>query len=240
MGYVFQRPAQYFGTVIKKEYLNTKTIKLDIKSESTENFSFIPGQFINLKVDQFIYRPYSIASYTDILPLISLILTVTHNGMGSNYVKSLNLGDSVSFIGPSGRFVLPEPIDKYLLFLATGTGLAPILPMLQKLIEMKSDSEIELYVGFRTDNDIFEEAFLKACETKLEYFKYYICISQPSQKWTGKYGRITDFYKVKDVNNTQCFICGNPLMVSDMIDRLKKSNIPENKIFYEKFVLYGN
>ena len=239
MAYVFPRPAQYSGKVAKKEYLNNKTIKLDIVSEKPEKFFFFPGQFINLKVNQFIYRPYSIASYIDRLPIISIILTVAHEGLGSNYVKSLNIGDPVSFIGPSGRFVLPDELYKYLLFLVTGTGLAPILPMLQQLTELKTNSEIELYVGFRNEDDIFEESFLKSCESKLKNFKYHICISQPSQIWAGFQGRITGFYKIIDIENTQCFICGNPEMVTEVIERLKLMGINKTRIFHEKFVLFG-
>ena len=234
---IFPRPLLYSGTVIGKTYLNAKTVKLEIKVENPAGFSFIAGQFINLKVSQYAFRSYSIASFTGLAPVISIILTVAHDGLGSNYVKLLKTGDSVDLIGPSGRFVLPEHLEKNLLFLITGTGLAPIIPMLYELMQARPDSEIELYLGFKNDEDVFEEDFLKTCINKFKSFKYYMCVSRPSPKWTGLTGRITDFYKVKGMNNTQSFICGNPDMVSDMLNRLKLLGIAENKIFYEKFVV---
>ena len=75
-------------------------------------------------------RPYSIASPPSNRCAIELLFNLVPGGPGSTFLFSLQSGDPVSFRGPAGTFVLRDYPDRRLLFVATGTGIAPIRSML--------------------------------------------------------------------------------------------------------------
>ena len=96
---------------------------------------FQAGQFVSFEVPKPglpfpVTRPYSIASPPSDRYVIDLLLNLVPGGPGSTFLFSLQSGDPVSFRGPAGTFVLREYRDRRLLFVATGTGLAPIRSML--------------------------------------------------------------------------------------------------------------
>lgn len=238
MAKVFSIPKKVTGLVASTEYLNSKI--LQIKITPKQKFVFYPGQFISLKVGENTFRSYSIAS-SEKENYISLIVAVGHKGVGANYLKNLEVGDEVNFIGPAGRFVLPKVSLNNLVFIATGTGLAPIISMLNTLCENKCSSKVTLYFGIRNKTEEFYFEKIKGYKAMLKNFSYLTCYSREHIEVTetSKRGRVTDFLEdcVEDKQNTQIFICGNPSMVNDVNNILNKAQVPKNNVFYEKFTL---
>ena len=229
-----------FIITIKLQQLNAITVKADFDLVEPKEINFVPGQFISLSVGNGLFRSYSICSDHKEKNKMSIVLTVAHNGAGSNYVKTLKQGDQVVFVGPSGRFTLAESLSSELLFMVTGTGIAPVISMLKKLIDTKSPAKICLYFGLKTDTNIFFADFLAECKRKLVYFNYVICVSNPTTAWKGPVGRITDFYKIYNVNAVQAYICGNPNMCTDVMKLLKDRGVSDDRIFHEKFTVSVN
>jgi ferredoxin-NADP reductase len=148
------------------------------------------------------------------------------------------VGDSVEFIGPSGRFVLPETLLDNLTFIVTGTGIAPILSMLDSLNNIKTTSNIKLYFGVRDKSELFKVDQLEHFKNTMQHFDYFLCFSQDVPEDLSKVsvkGRVTDV--VEMVANTQYFICGNPYMVADMHSKLLNKGVIHTNIFHEKFTI---
>lgn len=225
--------------VKNKIFLNEKTVQVDFELMTPPSMPFLPGQFITLKVADAAFRAYSICSDSTKPNVITIVLTVVHDGLGSNYIKNLNVGDLVSFVGPSGRFVLSEEKKGEILFLATGTGFSPVMSMIYKLIEQHYGGRVRLYVGFRNETDIFGMDVIDLAEQNLKDFEYNFCISDPSPKWKGLKGRITEYYKIEYPEQTQVYICGNPYMVSEVTTALMERGVPDENIFHEKFTVSG-
>ena len=219
----FPKPKRYLAEVSDLVYLNAKTLLLTFELEEPETIEFLPGQFINIDVGNGLYRAYSICSDADVKNKISVVLTVAHDGVGANFLKSRKVEDTIVFIGPSGRFVLHEPFKQNILFLVTGTGIAPIIPMLHEISRKTHESKIKVYFGLRSHEDIF-------FADKLKDFEHYICLSQVN-------GRITRFYRVDDVTATQVYVCGNPNMVSEVVEQLHGLGVPDDSVFQEKFIV---
>jgi len=237
MPIIYPRQKLYTASVKNKTFLNDKTIQLDIHLENPDTMDFIPGQFISLKVSDSSFRAYSISSSNKDNQNISIILTVAHSGVGSNYVRGLKIGNAIHFIGPSGRFHLAEKVTQEIIFMVTGTGIAPVLSMLNELISQSCTSKINVLFGLRSEEDIFAEDFLQECFQKLPNFEYKICISNPSDNWTGLKGRITDFYKIDSPADVQTYICGNPFMVEDVVKLFKHAGVTESQLHREKFTV---
>src|SRR5262245_11565313 len=95
---------------------------------------FQPGQFVSclLPVDGEIIRPYSIASSPEESQRLELLLNLVPGGPGSRHLFGLRPGATVRFTGPWGIFVCAEAPATEAVFIAEGTGIAPIRPMLRR------------------------------------------------------------------------------------------------------------
>ena len=217
--------------IIDKKYLNHAV--LEVKFKSLVEINPKAGQFNSFRIGQ-AFRSYSIASIEP-FNIFKCIISVGHIGIGSDYFKSCSIGDIVEFIGPSGKFFLSEVFKKNILFLATGTGLAPFIPMFNRITKVKEfNSKVTLYFGVKSEKDLFYIEILEDLKSKNNWFTYNICLSQENN---NKYlnGRISDKYRIEDVNNTQVYLCGNPYMVEENIEKLKRIGLLEEDIFHEKF-----
>ncbi len=226
----------YQVKLVTKYMLNSRDLFVEYSLVNPTEMHFIPGQFINLNVAENTYRAYSIASPANEIIKLGFVISVDQPGIGANYLKNSQIGDQTKIIGPSGRFILPQNLFRDLVFVATGTGLAPYIPIFHKLVEQKYLGKIKLYFGARNETELF---FID----KLDYFKqnlnleYIICLSQPSAEWSQPMGRVTDLFDKNDVVNKQFFLCGHPAMIDDMQNVLLSSKVDKSNIFHEKFTV---
>ena len=232
-------PQKITATIVEKMHLTASIILAKFKLVLPLEFDFIAGQFISLKVTDTKFRAYSICSNPSIKNEISLLIAVGHKGLGSDFIKNVQIGSQVEFIGPSGRFFLPRNLDNDLVFIATGTGIAPFISMFYKLNEQSFYKKIKLFFGVRTDEDLMFKNIFDSLQNNLD-FEYEYCLSKPSANFKGKKGRVTKYLNAyinsKNVqNNNDYLICGNPNMVEEVSQLLLKANIPQEKIHFEKF-----
>jgi ferredoxin-NADP reductase len=235
---MFKRPQLCHAIVNKITSLNDKDAEVIFDVVDSVGFEFIAGQFISLNCGNGLFRAYSISSSSLIKNQVGIIAAVGHDGVGANYIRGLHVGDSVEFVGPSGRFVLPEILADNLIFIVTGTGIAPILAMLAYLNNIKTTSTIKLYFGVRNKSELFKVEQLEKYKNTMQHFDYTLCFSQDVPEDLASVsvkGRVTDV--VEMVDNTQYFICGNPYMVADMHSKLLDNGIIHTNIFHEKFTI---
>jgi CDP-4-dehydro-6-deoxyglucose reductase, E3 len=189
--------------------------------------AFMPGQFVSFEVPRCnsslpATRPYSIASSPNQREAIQLVLNRVSGGPGSEYLFGLQQSDCTSFKGPAGTFVLRDsPRD--LLFVATGTGIAPILSMLRVLAEASSSRTIDLFWGLRSERDLYYQDELNGLRERLPRFTFVTTLSQPSNVWRGTTGYVTPLVDahVTGVANLEVFLCGNGSMIRDVRDVLR-------------------
>ena len=119
---------------------------------------FDAGQFVSFEIDRAgspfpATRPYSIASSPRERTSIELAFNRVPEGPGSSYLFGLQNGDNTTFKGPVGSFTLRDN-ERDVLFVATGTGIAPIRSMLRTLADAGSTRRINLYRGLRSERDV--------------------------------------------------------------------------------------
>lgn len=182
------------------------------------------GQFISISIGQSddgtpILRSYSLASRPDGSGF-RLVLKLVPGGVASEWFRRLRPGDRVRFTGPMGFFVLdlqPHPGD--IVFGATGTGLAPFVPMIEDLLARGDPGPIHLHFGVRDEADLFWQDEL----TRLEAgsggrVRTTISLSRPSDTWAGARGRITP--RILDalpaLARPTFYLCGNGAMIREV------------------------
>lgn len=217
--------------ITNKVLLSPKVLEITISPD--EEYAFIPGQFNSIKIGA-AFRAYSVSSLVESNSFKSIV-SIGHAGLGSNFFKDISIGTTIEFIGPNGRFYLSDRHEKNIILLATGTGLAPFIPMLESLSRIPNiTSQVHLCFGARTSEELFYLAKLNTFKESGNWFDYRVCLSQEknSQYITG---RITENYTLKDPDNTQVYLCGHPEMVEENITRVSGMGVNPTNIFYEKF-----
>lgn len=223
------------ATLKSKTYLTPDTLELVFE---TKDFKFTPGQYISLQMKDIrgeFSRSYSIASGDK--NSFTLTVKLLEKWRGSNFLRKLgekkllsfwNTPVTVGYLGGLGDFTLKDTPEKKVM-IATGTGLAPMISMLEALPD---ETPKLLLFGGRYEKDLY---YLE----KLASFKnleIVTCVSRPDENYTGDKGRVTD-YLHKIHPEDEVYICGNPNMVHDTIKHLSENGHFREKIYHEDFTL---
>ncbi len=202
-------------------------------SDEDAALTWRPGQFISLtcgvKDDGHpILRSYSIANRPG-SGRVDLVVKLV-DGPGSAWFRQLGVGTEVRFTGPMGFFVLdlhPHPGD--VVFAATGTGIAPIVPMVADTLARAEAGRVHLYWGVRCEEDLFwRDEIARLASPRLSTV---VTLSQPSPAWAGERGRITDrvLALAPSLAHPTFYLCGNGAMIKEVKAALVQRGVDRKK-----------
>lgn len=204
---------------------------------------FTAGQYLLLDVPGTPQkRSYSIASSPTMTTGIELMVDLAPHGPGTQYIEGLKVGSEVKFFAPAGEFVQPtndSPIRKEeerIVFVATGTGVAPLRSMYLDLLQTKHDMRpMKLFWGLRSEQDICYLEELRELAGAFPNFSFDIVLSKPSPEWTLKTGHVTEYVASEANDYTGYYLCGNPHMITDVSKVLTEKGVQSQHIHTEKF-----
>ena len=210
--------------------------------EEAHKFDFRAGQFVSMLADhegREITRAYSIASAPRGDNKFDLCLNRVPEGFFSNFLCDLRAGDEVRFHGPHGYFTLKHPVRDSI-FVATGTGIAPIRGMLHWLLEdpLRHDNrEFWLVFGVRYRQDLYYDDEFQRLANDHSNFHYIPTLSRENPGWTGARGYVQEQVERLASGRTDmdAYICGLKDMVGANRDLLKQLGWDRNSIVYERF-----
>jgi ferredoxin-NADP reductase len=200
------------GIVIKIEQATSTTRRYWIQVPEVEHFDFKPGQFVTLDLPIHEkparrWRSYSIASWPGGTNVFELVIVLMEGGTGTQYIfHELQVGSELSFRGPLGVFTLPEPIDRDLFLICTGTGVAPFRSMVHHIINHQLPHEnIYLVFGCRHFGDNLYGEELKELMKRDSKFQYIPTYSREQPGSDGSYctGYVHTIYEKIARNNTK-------------------------------------
>jgi len=218
----------------------SRLVRLDTTSQS---FAFKPGHAVMVgRHGQDERRPYSIASSPEQAAearRIELLIAVEPDGALGPHLDPAIPGMLVDVEGPMGTFVLPPvPADAWLLFVAGGTGIAPLRSMLDHTLRRQPGPRISvLYSARRGDEFAFvEELQRHAAAGRIELHQ--TVTRDESSAWSGRRGRIGRSHfeaVVHDPGGTVCVVCGPEPLVSESVSTLKALGVPDGQIRTEQW-----
>lgn len=185
-------------------------------------FDFQPGQFLSIcaeKEGKSISRPYSIASPPEQKEYLELAIKVVEGGFMSNYLHKVPPGTKLKAVGPLGSFVLHEPPGHDIVFVATGTGVAPFVSMAGHVFAMEYDVDIHLVFGARYIHDLIYMDTFERWQREHPNFHLYTTLSRPENSgWKGRAGYVQKIIEkeIKDPESKDVYICGLHNMVEDV------------------------
>src|SRR3569833_2749230 len=183
------------GKVIRIENETAQTRRFWIQIPALNSFDFKPGQFVTLDLP--IHekpakriRSYSIASWPDGTNTIELVIVLLEGGAGTTYLfNEVKVGSELTLRGPQGVFTLPEPVDKDLYFICTGTGIAPFRSMVHHIQRHEvPHRHIHLIFGTRAKQDLLYLDEMRRLESEVENFHYIPTLSR--EQWDGCCGYV--------------------------------------------------
>jgi Na+-transporting NADH:ubiquinone oxidoreductase subunit F len=221
-----------------------KRVHLRILSPE-EGIAFKAGQYVQFEVPKYKrtsgpeYRAYSICSDAAEHHSLELVITKVPQGAVTTYVHEfMREGEDLKATGPYGKFYLKDS-DRDILFIATGSGMAPIKSMLHQIEHEQSRKKVQFFFGAKTVKDLYYQEELLAWEKSLPSFKYVPTLSRVPEReqWQGEKGRVTNLIDkyISEGASIDVYICGSPAMVDSCVEILKKKKIPEDRIFFDKF-----
>jgi len=204
---------------VARKYPETYLIRFTFENEPRV-FDFHPGQFISLfaeKDGKSISRPYSIASPPHNKEYLELAIKVVEGGFMSNYLHRVPSGTKLRSIAPLGGFILLEPVENPIAFIATGTGVAPFRGMVEHIFQHGTDQEVYLFHGVRYVEDIIYREEFERLAARNPNFHYELTVSRPDETWKGEKGYVQRLVKdrIGDGRGKHAYICGLATMIEE-------------------------
>ena len=204
---------------------------------------FIAGQFmmVHLEKDGKPHKKaYSIASS----PLlaqeknqIELSIKLVEGGYVSTWFFGLKEGDVLHTSLPYGFFTVREPLVENLVFVGTGTGVAPLRGMIKKLYESGCDKHIWLIFGNRYETDILYLNEWQILQKQHKNFHFIPTVSR-GKNWSGETAYVQEIVKKQFAGQTEgldFYGCGLVPMCQQLKATLLEMNIPKERIHFEQF-----
>lgn len=205
---------------------------------------FIAGQYVQLYTPRYkrgtgdVYRAYSIASNPEDRSMIELIIRRVPNGICTTWCfDHLGVGDEIQFTGPYGDFMLSET-DADIVFVAGGSGMAPIVSMLHHMRNRSIDRNAKYFFGGNAVADIFNHELMAEFEKDLPNFEFIPTVANPGEdEWSGRTGLVTEAVGevIDDTSACEGYLCGSPGMIDATVKVLTEKGMPEEKVYYDKF-----
>jgi ferredoxin-NADP reductase len=206
-------------------------------------FDFLAGQFISLTLEragQTHTRAYSLASPPRGDARFDLCLNRVPGGLFSNYLCDLAPGAEMAFNGPHGFFTVQVPVERDAVFIATGTGIAPIRGMLADLFARQLDAGREHWLLFgvrHPETVLYPDEFAQLAADHPQ-FHFAPTLSRPPASWRGRTGYVQQQLRQLFAGRQDftAYICGLKAMVDDVRRILKEEfGLDRRQVRYEKY-----
>lgn len=233
--------ADFEAEITELVHHSDTTVSFTLEVDNRKDLAFLPGQYMNLTVpgtEQ--ARSYSFSSGPKV-DSASFMVRNTPGGAMSTYLSDrAAVGDRLTMTGPFGTFFLRPP-QRRILLLAGGTGLAPILSILEKIAADGTDQPIHLVYGVSRNDDVVGLEILDEYVEKIDSFTYSWCVADPDSG-AEKIGYVTQFLDEEHLQNgdVDIYLCGPPPMVDAVSKWLDQEGIAPANFYYEKFAPKGS
>ncbi len=236
-------PGKYRAALRRALSLTETTKHLEWETVEGGRFDFVAGQFVSMtrvRDGDEHTRAYSLASAPRADAGFDLCLNRVPGGLFSNYLCDLAPGAIVDFSGPHGFFILRQPIERDLVFIATGTGIAPIRGMLEALFAPGAalDREAWLLFGVRYRETILYREEFERLAAREPRFHFVPTLSRAASDWTGERGHVQEQLRARFAGRRDfdAYVCGLKAMVDDVRKILKEGfGLDRRQIHYEKY-----
>ena len=244
--YKNMKPRNIIAEVITARQITPLVKEIGITISRNNHFLYEAGMSVELVIPDITpNREYSIVDTPDengnaISGILRFLVACHNNSKASAYIKkNIYVGDIITINGPFGNFSIPIKIKKPILALVGGTGISPVLSLMQKHATSESKFPIMLVSSFRNREEILMMEELQKLSFKNNMFSFKITLTREKPKNESRflYGRIPTILNniFAELSEHIILISGSPQFVEDCLNKVKSLNADEKNIYIEAF-----
>ena len=223
----------------KMEKLAGDVMALWLKLPSNERLQFLPGQYVDFLLKDGRRRSFSLANAPEEDALLELHVRHVPGGHFTDHVfGAMKVKDIMRISGPYGSFFLRDS-DKPAIFLAGGTGFAPIKSILTRAFHQGLDRQFVLYWGAKALADLYLPSAPAAWQQAHANFSFVPVLSGPlpEDQWPGRTGLVHEavLADFADLSGYEVYACGAPVMVAAARRDFMAKSLPEDAFFADSF-----
>lgn len=196
---------------------------------------YLPGQYLDL-IACGVRRSYSIANAPRADRTIDLEIRRFDGGVLSAYwFEKAAVGDLLRAELPLGTFFLRDDPVETVIFLATGTGIAPVRAMIEEIAstqDLIGQARILIYWGNRLPEDFYW------CPSESAQVHFQPILSRPTPEWAGRIGYVQHAVIADgvDLQTSIVYACGSQAMIDDARSRFSDLGLPDHRFQFDAFV----
>jgi ferredoxin-NADP reductase len=206
------------------------------------SLDYVAGQAASLgPAEGTVTTPYSIASAPEDTinhQFIEFLVKLDAQGRWGDHFEPPHRGQRLRLVGPQGQFTFPDrPAERHFLFIAGGTGIAPLRAMLRHARAVRQPGSYRLLYSARTPDDFAYLPELRGMARRKEIQLMATATRGGDARWKGGRGRIAAAQLAALIESpaTLCFVCGPAAMVDDVPRMLRELGIDRSRIRLEEF-----
>jgi len=213
----------------------SNVIELHLRIPPNASFHYLSGQYVNIIKGDY-KRSYSIANSSTATNLVFFIKNYEGGRFSTYLFDEAKINDLLRIEGPIGTFFYRKTSKKNIVFLATGTGIAPVKAILEQMNENSHeilDKNIYLFFGGRTEEDLFWKPVFK--NIKVDFIPV---LSRSTADWNGSKGYVQDNVLSKgiDLSESVLYACGSENMIRDARELLVENGLSEDGFYSDAFI----
>lgn len=213
-------------------------MRVMLRLPPSSDFAFLPGQYIEIIGPQGLRRSYSIANASAQGKQLELHIRAVPQGVLSRYwFEEAKAGDLLRLYGPLGTFFMRPCTGRDVIFLATGTGMAPVKAMLEALNAeagaLQQPRSVTVYWGGRTLSDLYWPGL-----NDFQGIRYVPVLSRADASWSGARGHVQDRALDDHAHFDQAVVyaCGAEAMIRSAFSALTQAGLPAERFYADAFV----
>ena len=225
--------------VVGKRLLASEVTGLYLQpAEGEPRLQWLPGQYLDVLLDEGRRRPFSIANGPQADGLIELhVRHVAGGGFTSHVAGGLAVGDLLRIEAPLGTFVAREDSERPMIFVAGGTGIAPVKAIVEHFIELGTRRAMDVYWGVRRAADLYLLPLIGQWQRQARHLRFHAVLSEEGRASGLRVGLAHEAVLADhaDLAGHDVYMSGPPAMIEVARHRFVTAGLPEERLYYDSF-----
>ena len=226
--------------VQKIETLAPDVKRIYLKLPQSDRMQFLAGQYIDILLPDGRRRSFSLANAPHDDGMLELHIRFVEGGEFTQTVfESMQEKAMLRVEGPLGSFFIHDDATRPIIFIAGGTGFAPVKSMVEHIFTQKNPREIHFYWGARNLPSLYLRDLPERWAKERANFHFVPVLSEPTPEdaWQGRTGFVHDavLADIAALAEYDVYACGPPAMVKAAFEAMTQRGLPESQYFSDAF-----
>jgi CDP-4-dehydro-6-deoxyglucose reductase, E3 len=224
--------------LIAKDRLAPDVMRLDLIAPRGERLRYLAGQYLDILQPEGKRRAFSIANAPHDAEHIELHIRNVAGGGFTHFVfEELSIGSVLRVEGPLGTFVPREDSERPMIFMAGGTGFAPIKAIVEHFLHLGTRRRMHLYWGARTWSDVYLRELPERWAHESSVLRFTAVLSEAAATEGAQSGLVHEavLNNHPDLSAVDVYMSGPPAMIDAGRRAFVQAGLPEDRLYYDSF-----